>query len=192
MHSTPDRTIAIPSPRTDMTDAELCVYSADGGETAEMILRASGQTIAHGAGFRVAECGRWTWLDMPPAELSSTFGAFMAHAVESSETDARDGWPTLTDAASDWTDALALLGEIEPEPDTFDAIETGPSMPDVEFWAESTDYAAAVSACKTRCAELERDGYAVEYGWAAEGNYWAARATKGPDVRYVAVERIEL
>lgn len=91
-------------------NAALSIDTAD-GEFANMALVCDGRTLALGEGFRVAEAGRWTWLDMPEREVVDTFGAFLSHAVESSDDEARKGWPVLTDEAADWADELALFGE---------------------------------------------------------------------------------
>jgi hypothetical protein len=116
--STPDRTrafartIEVPALTIGAADAVLGIETST-GETASMTLLVNGSTIAHGVGFRVAEVGRWTWLDMPEREVVETFGSFLSHAVESSDEDAREAWPTLTDEAADWTDALRLYAEDE-------------------------------------------------------------------------------
>lgn len=106
----PDRCETVPAMCMGQVDAELRVFSAD-GETADMALCVLGETVARGSGFNRPQIGPYTWFDVPTAELLGTFGAFLSHALESSEPDARDGWPVLTDAAADWTDALLILGE---------------------------------------------------------------------------------
>jgi hypothetical protein len=110
--TTPDRIIAIPALYVDTPDAALRVFSAD-GETASITLAIGTRIIARGETFRRPEIGPYTWFDAPEAEIVDTFGAFLAHAFESSEPDARDGWPILEDEASDWADAMALYGEDE-------------------------------------------------------------------------------
>jgi len=107
----PARTIDVPSAWIDTPPASLTIDTTD-GETASMALVLDGVTLALGEGFRVAECGRWTWLDLDEREVVETFGSFLAHAVESSEP-AREGWPVLTDEAADWVDALSLYAEDE-------------------------------------------------------------------------------
>ena len=108
--TTPDRIIVIPSPYMGGIDARLSIYSDD-GEEATISLSVALEIIARGETFRRPEIGRWTWWDAPEEEVIATFGAFLSHALESSEDDARDGWPILTDAASDWADELAILGD---------------------------------------------------------------------------------
>jgi hypothetical protein len=110
--NTPDRIIVIPSPFMGGIDAALRIFSPD-GETATISLSVALEIIARGHDFRRPQVGRWTWLDAPEAEVVATFGAFLAYALESSEDGARDGWQILTDAASDWSDALALYGDEE-------------------------------------------------------------------------------
>jgi len=106
------RTFDVPSDRAGVADARLIIGTTN-GEAATMALLVNGAAVAVGVDFGVAECGRWTWLDMPEREAVETFGAFLSHAVESSEADAREGWPTLTDEAADWLDALTLYAEDE-------------------------------------------------------------------------------
>ena len=106
--SSPDRIIVVPSPFIDGFDAALRVFSPD-GETATMSLSVGLEIIARGEGFRRPEIGPYTWLDAPESEVIGTFGAFLSHALESSEDDARDGWSILTDAAGDWSDALGVV-----------------------------------------------------------------------------------
>jgi hypothetical protein len=107
---TADRIIVVPSMYMGQIDAALRVYSDD-GETAAITLSVGTTIVARGETFRRPEIGPHTWLDANEREVMATFGAFLAHAVESTEDDAREGWPILTDAASDWTDALAIAGE---------------------------------------------------------------------------------
>ena len=106
------RTIEVPALTIGAADAVLGIETSD-GETSSMSLLVNGSTIARGEDFRVAEVGRWTWLDMPEREVVETFGSFLAHAIESSDEDAREAWPTLNDEAADWTDALSLYAEDE-------------------------------------------------------------------------------
>jgi hypothetical protein len=107
--SSPDRIIVVPSPFRDGFPARLSIFSPD-GETATMSLSVGLEIIARGEGFRRPQYGPFTWLDAPESSVVDTFGAFLAHALESSEDDARDGWSILTDAASDWADELVSLG----------------------------------------------------------------------------------
>ena len=104
----PARTLSVPSDRAGMADAVLTIDTTD-GETASMTLSVEGSPVAVGDGFKAAASGRWTWLDLDEREVVETFGAFLAHAVESTE-DAREAWPILTDEAADWVDALSLYG----------------------------------------------------------------------------------
>jgi hypothetical protein len=106
------RLITIPALTIDMADAVLGIETLD-GETATMALLVNAQPVAVGEGFRVAHAGRWTWFDMPAAEVVGTFSGFLDHAIESSDDEAREAWSTLTDDAADWTDALALYGDDE-------------------------------------------------------------------------------
>lgn len=109
----PDRTIIIPASYMGWVDATLELNTPD-GESGSMTLTVAGDTIAHGETFRAAEYGP-SLLEMTDERLAGMFGAFLAHALESSDPDARDGWPILTDTASDWTDALALMEMDEAE-----------------------------------------------------------------------------
>ncbi|MEJ7786175.1 MAG: hypothetical protein WKF96_15320 [Solirubrobacteraceae bacterium] len=106
------RTIEVPALTIGAADAVLGIETSD-GETASMALLVNGSTVARGEGFRVAEAGPWTWLDMPEREVVETFAAFLSHAVESSDEDAREAWPILTDEAAEWTDALSLYSADE-------------------------------------------------------------------------------
>lgn len=101
----PDRTITIPAQFVGQPDAELRIVTAD-GEEASMSLVLGGRILALGQGFRVARVGPHTWLDMPEEQVACMFGAFLADAFESSKG---DGWPVLTDEASEWTEALAIM-----------------------------------------------------------------------------------
>jgi hypothetical protein len=107
---TPDRTIIVPAQYMGQIDAELLIDSPD-GETATIALHVAGRELARGETFRRPESGPYTWHDAPESEVCATFGAFLTHAFESREPDAREGWPILTDGASDWCDALTLAGE---------------------------------------------------------------------------------
>lgn len=109
------RRILIPAPYVGQSDAILAVDSTD-GETAVMSLELEGAIVARGGEFRRPAFGAHTWHDAPAREVAGTFGAFLAHALESGEEGARDGWDVLTEAAEDWTDALAML-EWEAEED---------------------------------------------------------------------------
>lgn len=106
------RTIEVPALTIGAADAVLGIETSN-GEQASMALLVNGATVARGEGFRVAEAGRWTWLDMPEREVVETFGSFLSHAIESSDEDAREGWPVLSDEAADWTDALSLYSADE-------------------------------------------------------------------------------
>jgi hypothetical protein len=103
----PDRTIVVPAPLMGMVDASLELESAD-GEAGDMSLIVAGETVARGEGFRAAQVGP-SLLELPDERLAGMFGAFLAHALESAEADARSGWSVLDDRASDWTDALAMM-----------------------------------------------------------------------------------
>jgi hypothetical protein len=110
MSITQDRTIIVPSSYVGTPDAILSLSTVD-GEQATMTLTVNGETVAVGEGFRCPAAGSWTWLDCGDAQIVGTFGSFLAHAIESSDGDARNGWPVLTDDASDWSDALTLYGD---------------------------------------------------------------------------------
>lgn len=105
------------------SDLTLHVFDSSGdGERAAIELRAGAQVLARGEDFRVAQVGRWTWLDMPAREVVSTFGAFMLHALESNEPDARAGWPILEDAAGDVARELDAYAPMFTEPEAPQAI----------------------------------------------------------------------
>jgi hypothetical protein len=107
--TTADRAIAIPSPYMGGIDAVLTLETPD-GERGDMELSVAGQIVARGEDFHAPQVGP-SLLEQSDESLVALFGAFLSHAFESSEDDARDGWPILADAASDWTDALAMFGE---------------------------------------------------------------------------------
>jgi hypothetical protein len=106
--------ITIPAPYMGGIDATLTVESDAYGDRFAMELAVLGQPIARGEGFGPgAACDFATSDDDDARHLAhtvDTFGVFLSHALESTEEDARDGWPILTDAASDWTDALICFG----------------------------------------------------------------------------------
>lgn len=104
-----DRTITIPSQYMGGIDATLELETPD-GERGDMTLSVAGEIVARGEGFGAAQVGP-SLLEQSDERLADLFGSFLSHALESSDDDARDGWPILTDAASDWTDALTLMEE---------------------------------------------------------------------------------
>jgi len=105
-----DRRIVIPAPYMGMVDAELTLDSPD-GERGNMELAAGGTIIARGEGFGAPQIGP-SLLEMTDAQLAEMFGGFLSHALESSEPDARDGWPILfDDIAADYATSCALIGE---------------------------------------------------------------------------------
>jgi hypothetical protein len=106
------RTVIIPATRVGEPAARLELDTAD-GESGAITLRVSGAILAFATGFRAPQYGA-SLLEMTDAHLAGMFGGFLAHALESTEPGARDGW-TLTDTASDWVDALTLL---EPDHDS--------------------------------------------------------------------------
>jgi hypothetical protein len=106
-----DRTIQIPAPYMGGIDALLTLETPD-GERGDMELTVAGETVARGEGFGAARVGP-SLLEMSDERLAGLFGGFLAHALESSEEGARDGWPILDERASDWTDALALMEDDE-------------------------------------------------------------------------------
>lgn len=105
----PARTITIPADYYGEHDAELNLYTDD-GEVGTMSLAVDGCELARGEGFRAASFGP-NLLELSDARLAGMFGAFLAHALESSEPDAQDGWSLLTEDAAAWTDTLALMEE---------------------------------------------------------------------------------
>jgi hypothetical protein len=107
--TSPDRTIIVPATYMGQIDAVLALETGD-GESGTMELSVAGTIVARGEGFGAAQIGP-SLLEMSDEALASMFGAFLAHALESSEPDARDGWPILADEASDWTYALADLAD---------------------------------------------------------------------------------
>lgn len=102
-----DRRITIPSLYMGQPDAELTLETPD-GERGTMALVVEGVTLASAGDFNAPQIGP-SLLEQSDAQLAGMFGGFLAHALESSEPDARDGWEVLLDDASDWTDALALM-----------------------------------------------------------------------------------
>jgi hypothetical protein len=107
--------IIIPALYMGGVDATLTVESDAYGDRYTMTLAMLGRPLARGEGFGPGVALDFaTSDDDNPANVAltvSTFGAFLSHALESSEDDAREGWSILTDDASDWADALTLHGE---------------------------------------------------------------------------------
>jgi hypothetical protein len=104
--------IIIPALYMGGVDATLTVESDAYGDRYTMTLAMLGRPLARGEGFGPGVALDFaTSDDDNPANVAltvGTFGAFLAHALESSEDDAREGWSVLEDDASDWTDALTL------------------------------------------------------------------------------------
>ena len=172
----PARTIDVPSDRIDTPPASLTIETSD-GETASMALVVEGVTLALGEGFRVGEAGRWTWLDMPASEIVDTFGSFLSHAFESSDEDAREGWPTLTDEAEAWVDALTVYDEYPACETCGDPIDYclghGAPMPEVEQSArmmcviEGQTYVwSGGEYIEVGYIATERGDYEIDYGHA--------------------------
>jgi hypothetical protein len=109
--SKPERTITIAAPYYDEHDAILTLETAD-GEIGSMTLSVDDCTLASGEGFRPASFGP-SLLEMSDNALAGMFGSFLAHALESSEDGAQDGWTYLSDDAQAWADELTLMGEAE-------------------------------------------------------------------------------
>lgn len=105
-----DRIIVIPAPYMGWIDGRLSLFTDDNGETAAISLSVGLEIIARGEGFRAPAIGA-SLLEMSDERLAGMFGAFLSHALESSDPDARDGWPILRDDASDWADALTLMDD---------------------------------------------------------------------------------
>ncbi len=105
--------IIVPSVYMGGIDALLTVEPNHYDDSYAMTLRVGGRIIALGTDLRPGAL--YDFDDPADARLTvETFGGFLAHAIESSEEDARDGWSVLdTDAAAEWTDALALFGADE-------------------------------------------------------------------------------
>jgi hypothetical protein len=104
-----DRAITVEASYIGQPDAILTLDTPD-GERGDMTLTVAGEIVARGEGFGAAEIGP-SLLELSDGQLAGLFGAFLAYALESSEDGAQDAWPVLTDAAGDWTDALALMEE---------------------------------------------------------------------------------
>lgn len=105
-----DRTITIPALYVGTPDAVLTLETPD-GERGDMALSVDGVVIARGEDFCAPQVGL-SLLEQSDGSLAGLFGNFLAHALESSEADARDGWSVLDEEqAGDWTDALALFGD---------------------------------------------------------------------------------
>lgn len=108
-------TIIVPATYADQPDATLTVKPDCYGDSYTMTLAVAGRIIAQGEDFRPGAAS-----DFGDGEAAAytveTFGSFLAHAIESSDDDARNGWSVLTDDASDWVDALALYGEADDYP----------------------------------------------------------------------------
>lgn len=106
-----DRFIIVPAYYVNQSDATL-ILETPNGERGDLSLYVAGRCVARGEGFGAHQSGP-SLLEMTDARLAGMFGAFLSHALESSEDGARSGWPTLTDDASDWTDALSMMEEAE-------------------------------------------------------------------------------
>lgn len=106
----PDRSIAIPGSYYDDSHALLNLETPDNGESGTMSLEVDGCTLACGEGFRAASFGP-SLLEMSEARLAGMFGAFLAHTLESSDAEDREGWSILTDDAAAYTDTLALMDD---------------------------------------------------------------------------------
>lgn len=104
-----DRFVNVPAPYIGQPDATL-VLETDNGERGDMTLYVAGRVVARGEGFGAAQVGP-SLLEMESGELAEMFGAFLSHALESGEDDARAGWSVLTDDASEWCDALSMMEE---------------------------------------------------------------------------------
>jgi hypothetical protein len=117
--------LTIPAPYVGMPDARLTVDTDDHERYSMTLTSGDGEIIARGEGFGPGGMRDFATSDDADAEHRAhtvgTFSAFLAHALESSEDGARDGWPILTDAASDWTDALAIHGEDLAAPNRHDS-----------------------------------------------------------------------
>lgn len=109
------RTITIPAFYMGRVDALLTVepcerpFPLEDREYVRMTLTVLGRVVADGAPFGTGVGGCWD--DRSDAEVAGTFGSFLAHALESREDDARDGWTVLADDADEWTDSLTLMAE---------------------------------------------------------------------------------
>jgi hypothetical protein len=104
--------ITIPAQYMGAVDATLTVESDSYGDRYSMTLAVLDRVIARGEGFGPGAACDFATSDEDDARhlahTVDTFGAFLAHALESSEDDAREGWSVLTDDASDWVDALTI------------------------------------------------------------------------------------
>lgn len=89
-------------------DATLEVEPDEYGDSYTMTLRAAdGHVIASASQFRPG-AGQ-DFGDDHAANTVGTFGAFLSAALEDEEFAA--SWETIADDASDWADALVLMGE---------------------------------------------------------------------------------
>jgi hypothetical protein len=114
--------ITVPAPYVGMDDATLTVDTDDGERYRMTLTRADGHVIADADGFRPG--AGFDFGAHRPGMTAGTFGAFLAHALESTETgedDPRRDWDIIADDASDWTDALALMEETESSPNRHDS-----------------------------------------------------------------------
>ena len=109
------RTIEVPSLYRGTPDASLTLPTWD-AEEAVMALSVDDRDVAVGEGFGVPAAGTHDWLTCDDSYVLATFGAFLAHAIESSDDDAREGWPVLTEDAADWVDALTLYSDADEYP----------------------------------------------------------------------------
>ena len=99
--------ITIPALYVDTEDATLTVESDEYGDAYTMTLTAAdGHVIASASGFRPAPAFGTFGDDR---ETAATFGSFLGAALEDSEFASE--WETIADDASDWADALTIMGE---------------------------------------------------------------------------------
>lgn len=101
-------TITVPAAYMGTEDATLTVdYDGMGDHYRMTLTHADGHVIADASGFRPG--AGFDFGAHRPGQTAGTFGAFLANALE--EAEARAGWDTIADDASEWTDALALMEE---------------------------------------------------------------------------------
>jgi hypothetical protein len=113
--------ITVPALYVGTPDATLTVDTETGEHYRMTLTHADGHVIADADGFRPG--AGFDFGPDRPGMTAGTFGAFLAHALESEtgEDDPRRDWDTIADDASDWTDALALMEEDERAPNRHDS-----------------------------------------------------------------------
>lgn len=155
-------TITVPATYAGIPDATLTVEPDHYGDSYAMTLRVDGRIIARGEGFRPGAASDFGDGDAA-AHTAQTFGSFLAHALESSEEDAQDGWSVIAEDAGEWTDALYMMGEDDDDypacpicGDPIDYCQGHGERAHFTYVADATGQTFVSEAFEARCAEYLR------------------------------------